>query len=606
MFTPCRKRILAICRIGALVVLALISFSGRLQAQDGIVGTVVTTTASDGSTLTGTVVLPAYVDFYTFNPFPYAPQTSFKVNTAIGMQVYWMPPSVRWVWGCTWVGCNGWGGDLGDEHVVFQVDALGAQIFGVASLQCATTAGRQNDLYGYLWYSSPGTKQITVTAINCGSIMLGTSPVVLAKATHTVIITGDGQLRAGAMFLDEQGKLAPQVAVSTDPSNPTIAHVPLGRGLRIDSFDQQNRPVSASFSLSNQDVVQEGLEQEALFHDFAVLRYASADPSEVPLQPVHLGSVLLTVVPAAPGMPTGYIKLLVENPTSLGSTHAEFDKLISAVAQKTGVPPQYMKAVADHESQGSFDRYTYRYEPIGPDTGDMDVISRGSNLRTQSPYADYRLATAPYYGNSDPPLKQGTNIDTADVDIRDEYFIDRPDCSNPSSRLIVRRKIEPCDTFVGASEIYFDNYAQNWWKGKKATSVKADPSLLEFTAQTGLASSFGIMQVMYVTAVGTRGWLGINAQDGKHPAASKNPSYLFDTDENITLGGGSLLLGANQLAYWMSKKVTQNTSQPFTSESDMRRAFRYSLGKYNKSASYPSAVIRLIDQYVPTSNGPIL
>jgi hypothetical protein len=289
----------------------------------------------------------------------------------------------------------------------------------------------------------------------------------------------------------------------------------------------------------------------------------------------------------------------------LGTAHTDLDEPIASVSHAKGVLPQYIKAVARQESGGTFNRTAYRYEPIGPYTGDLDVISHGQNLRLESPYADYRLATSPNYGDSDPALTQGGNIDPADIDVRNIYYINRPDCSIPGSTAVVTRHVQPCDTYVSAGEIYFANPRQNWSIGSKGRLVEANPALLEFTAQTGLASSYGLMQVMYITAIQKLTWQGTSDETRGHPAGSKNPSFLFDTDENEAVGGGSVRLGAHFLAGKMRPAILKRAAAYLTGEPDLRAVFAQALKKYNPDGTYPSSVLRFIDQYIPTASRTI-
>jgi hypothetical protein len=233
-------------------------------------------------------------------------------------------------------------------------------------------------------------------------------------------------------------------------------------------------------------------------------------------QAVHLGTVTLTIKPTDPSISPSPItvNIVVAAPTQLGTTQKKYDTVLIDYANRRGIPPQLLKGQVQQESK--FNPQSYRYEPL---SSDLKAISGGKNLRIKSPYSLYRLATSDR-------LPQGTAILPADISPRSKYSI----VVNG-----VRRPILDSDQFVSASAIYnANNSIQNWGKvsPRRAARVAANPSLLNFTAQTPLASSYGLLQIMYTTAIDSMGWEGI---DG-----AQNPSNLFDTDANLAAGGGSL------------------------------------------------------------------
>jgi len=70
-------------------------------------------------------------------------------------------------------------------------------------------------------------------------------------------------------------------------------------------------------------------------------------------------------------------------------------------------------------------------------------------------------------------------------------------------------------------------------------------------AQTLIAASYGLMQVLYTTAVQNMGW-----KAGANRAAERHPSFLFDPKENLDLGVGYLadgwIVGGNQMPFYAS------------------------------------------------------
>jgi len=92
--------------------------------------------------------------------------------------------------------------------------------------------------------------------------------------------------------------------------------------------------------------------------------------------------------------------------------------------------------------------------------------------------------------------------------VREIYFID-------DGRQI--RRIRAMDEFVSALNIFGTNddflgplapgvSGQKWSEVSKKPlrdSIKLDPSVLDFTAQTHLAASYGLTQVLYTSAIGS-------------------------------------------------------------------------------------------------------
>ena len=221
---------------------------------------------------------------------------------------------------------------------------------------------------------------------------------------------------------------------------------------------------------------------------------------------------------------------------------------------------------------------------------DMNLISAGpQNLRTRLPYSLYRLATSD-------GLLQGSSILPADISPRSVYDI-----------LVngVTRPIASTDALVSATNIYNTNDGTQHWSTsspKRAALVAQNPALLQFTAQTPLAASYGLFQVLYSTAIGPLGWTGI--------AGAQNPSYLFDTDLNIGGGGGSLSLAPEYLRRDFARaNPTITISDPnFNGPSDFVTAFSNAFNMYNHSSTKGSdgpSVISNAAAFPPTPSASI-
>ena len=240
------------------------------------------------------------------------------------------------------------------------------------------------------------------------------------------------------------------------------------------------------------------------------------------------------------------------------------------MAHKTGVPPQFIKGHAEKESFPRFNRLSYRYEPIGePYVGDLDAVSnRPLNLRDVEPFKFYRLATQPDQTNS--ALAKGTLTSADDRDVRRGYLIgcdanglggtpigDGERAVNPTAWEIVR-----CS----------DVALKRRWAilaGAHASNRLERLENNKFTAQTGLAASYGFLQVTFRRSIDENLW---------PQGASVGPSRLLDTNENHAAGGGSLQVGTGVVAR-MFLGLWRNSVPP--SQADLTRRFQRAWNGYN-------------------------
>jgi hypothetical protein len=233
--------------------------------------------------------------------------------------------------------------------------------------------------------------------------------------------------------------------------------------------------------------------------------------------------------------------------------------------------------------ESNFHPTAYRYEPLSVDLGS---VSRGRNVRASLPYSRYRLATSD-------GLAQGADTIAADIAARSMAI--------PEYRIVrsgVLRAIAPRDVFVSAMEIYQNNDGSSHWSRsnpRQARMVAADQSLLQFTAQTSLAASFGFLQLLYTTAIAPMGWRGIDGQ--------QNPSFLFDIPENRD-GGGSLEAATGYLrrVYARANPSVSQTSPDFESAEDLAESYSRAFNVYNHASptgTYGPNVLGASTRYLP-------
>lgn len=106
--------------------------------------------------------------------------------------------------------------------------------------------------------------------------------------------------------------------------------------------------------------------------------------------------------------------------------------------------------------------------------------------------------------------------------------------------------------------------------------IDGDPTVLDVTAQTVVAASYGLFQILYTTAI----WLKWEGKKG-----DKSPRYLFDTDDNLMKGGGTFELAGAYHRY-LFKRVnppgTLENAPPFQSDGELLNAFGFSFTAYNQ------------------------
>jgi len=386
----------------------------------------------------------------------------------------------------------------------------------------------------------------------------------------------------------------------------------------------------SQFKLSD-DAKPDPAVQDSLFPNNVVIEYA-ADTAEnfKYFQAVHLGTVTLTITPTDKSALPVTLAITINQPASLGTTYLQYDPRIIDLANARGIPPQFIKGQIKRESNPAkpFDPNSWRYEPI---SWDFSIISTGQDLRLQDPYQDYRLAARPSGG--DGPLAQGPLTLPADIAPRAALRtcphgpIPQPGFVGPFPPWVCADGLialaPPTDTpphYISALNFLVANPLQNWLdynNPAKCTSVRANclrvypgRDLLDFTAQTDLAASCGLLQMGYITAISRPiAWHGVGGR--------KNPSYLFDTDANLAAGGGTLGIGTVYLRKTCFPKANPEVDiagpefDSYDGDAGFRMAYQKAFNVYNHNATndqnqYGSTIVSTnAAQYMPVPTGPI-
>ncbi len=156
---------------------------------------------------------------------------------------------------------------------------------------------------------------------------------------------------------------------------------------------------------------------------------------------------------------------------------------------------------------------------------------------SSDPFKEYRLATASGLSKGalllDLSWPQLTYAAVDDVQPRHIFKIPR----GPQQSLINIRPVDECPSLcVSAADIVHYNDGKYNWTDTADFDANdpADLATISFAAQTPLAASYGLMQEMYQVAAELH-WRTTDGRD--------NPSLLFDTPQNLAVGGGSMAVG---------------------------------------------------------------
>jgi hypothetical protein len=341
-----------------------------------------------------------------------------------------------------------------------------------------------------------------------------------------------------------------------------------------------------------------------LFPGKVVLSFSQESKSFVP---VHSGTAVIALSTSS-GNSIINIQI-TSSGVKLGSTHNNdyeghgLDSPLLSYADLRGIPPQIVKAVIQGES--TFSEAAYRYEPLSIDfrfvsTKYCETLAKPcsvDDVRILSQYGPYAVQT--FADSLDPALKQGSGLMAAELALRERYSVTLDTDGNPLKvilhpppRTSKKRKISLADGPISMENILYTNNATSavpggWYTPGSSSGYEVDfrtsrlsNKRLPFTAQTVLAASYGLMQVLYNTAIDE-----YYVTNG----IGRQPSGLFDENTNLDLGTDVLALKYKGLGL----------SDQFDHVSDLRDAWRRALVRYNGGGSYGPAILMLTGTYFP-------
>jgi hypothetical protein len=331
--------------------------------------------------------------------------------------------------------------------------------------------------------------------------------------------------------------------VKADQVNGTI---PLGArfSLSLERVATPPTAVMASFQLGPASLTNAQTDP-TLYPSSALLQFNGQDSATVKtFQAVHLGSQNVVITPDDSSISRVTVTVNVLAPSGLGTTHRtvtdggasyNLDTKIVEWADKRGIPPQLIKGIMDRESASLFTPKEWRYEPLTTDWDNFappcPTLGLGAdvchNERARARYVPYRME----YDASHP--RGSLLVDSEDVHPRSVFYSDR------------KNGVHFADSqqLVSVYDIVSENESwQNWIKilgnqKKKALLTSSQlQSTLSWPANTTLASSYGMMQVLFEESFDSYGYAGIQGQ--------RRPYYLFDLPANVAAGAGSIPVGS--------------------------------------------------------------
>lgn len=280
-----------------------------------------------------------------------------------------------------------------------------------------------------------------------------------------------------------------------------------------------------------------------------------------------------------------------------------WDPTIIDRAHRTGIPPQWIKAMVEQEAH--FNIQAYRYELK---SRDWDWIQDPTHQyhHAREPFVRYRMGDGAELCN--PTRVPGVPFgncrfnDLDDISPRSRYRILDATTRQP-------REIRSTDGVVTIRQIVdADNGRYRWFPPPPPISppvpagrrrAVGHPDALKVPAQTTIASSYGLLQLLWCDVVGSSfGWQGINGR--------RNPTLFFDTPENHRIGAGSLNFGPSYAIYKWDVVNADPVDPSYDGPGNFLFDLKDMLYAYNGRRSYADEVEGRVDHYAPIPSAAII
>jgi len=461
------------------------------------------------------------------------------------------------------------------------------------------------------------------------------------------------------LITNTTGNTEAETEVCIIPSDPNqLEKIPVLFGdapkVKFHKKDCQGDPIMATCAVSAENPTPDlGIDaNKSLFKDKPEIIFgdisAPSGNSEVQFQTVHTGSFQMTITPKDTTIKPITITFKINKPAKLGTTYNNYDTEIIKYADKYGIPPQYIKAQADMETK--FHPDYFRYEPLSWDISGYEV-TKWSNEKWKEQGSSksafcypngtalegvldkvnsfcYGTITVPQGPNAVPIYNSCTPYyeyaeDNFDVDpdnpkpvrARDVYNFNNGWADNTVPQLLYSRTTpcpNPCmkrqnwDIERFSSALAFHNYqyycgtstAPNTScteRQQSAMTWLTDAQNYDVYAQIPVCSSYGLLQVLYFTAI-ARQW-----KKDDPDLTHRRPEELLGVDVNLDIGVG---YDSTNL-----KKKTQieNSSDVMSYKNALQEGFRlYNIHKEYKETdgtvlNYGEKMLKVAPDYEPKS-----
>ncbi len=381
---------------------------------------------------------------------------------------------------------------------------------------------------------------------------------------------------------------------------------------------------------------------KSLFPDTPFLEFNRGidKKSELEGMSVHIGSFKLKVTSDESGKDGSLeITVTINSPSRLGTTYNNYDNEIIKYAHKYGIPPQYLKAHVHQEAKKENGQYvadSFRYEPLSIDMGREGCVDYGflKGVWSWTPeqwnehFTDFYTFNYPNGICLSPLVIEKINSFSKITSIGDNpQDPSRPiyQCSNYGSMNppdiasvvdiydgnngwgqgsypnVLYGRMGPCSRREGWDKAAFGNgnwvafhdneyYCENvtqpleGCEGEMLDTIGWFYNNFDIAAQIPVCSSYGLMQVLYLTAVGHLEWMR------DRQASERDPGLLLIPEVSIEMGAS---FDANKM---QQKGQIESTS----SFQQFCKAMKEGFARYNKKGvSYANEVTARASSFLP-------
>lgn len=446
---------------------------------------------------------------------------------------------------------------------------------------------------------------------------------------------GEGEI---VLHLDRDQGSNSDPLITLDKNNNN-ANILFGERPKITAYwrdkNGEESPISVKWEITGKSV-SGNVSNKSLFKNTPVLLFTGGQnpytSQYLDFQTVHIGIMTLKISSEVEGK-EGTIEatININNPSRLGNAPNNFDSKIIEYADKYGIPPQYLKAHVNKEAKIKNNAYvanSFRYEPIGWDYGLSLYNKKGIYLWKKNDWArrgtSYDCFNYPYGTNLSNDIIQKIEdfykiveinpenvnpyicekyANLSDVATLTEIYNANNGWGQGSFPNTYYRLMGPCNniregwdrhTFGHCNYVAYDfgkyycGISQSYEEGcgdiqKGFINFLYNNS--NYKAQVPIASSYGLMQIMYINATDIYGW-----KKGEDPC-TKEPSLLFDVDENLNLG-----------AKYDSKNMSELKIENCGNFSQYEKILVDAFQKYNeRSKNYGFDVVNNAKKFKPKS-----